>query len=219
MRLHWFGHAAFLIESADGRRLMLDPYEASAYGESFRYKPIEERADLVLVTHSHKDHDGAATIAGAPPVLDKPGTYESAGFAAVGIETAHDAHEGAERGPNVVWRFTVDGLACAHMGDLGHRLTNAQVGAIGPVDVLMLPVGGHFTIDARMAREVVRRIARHVVIPMHYKTDRCDFPIADVEPFIEAGTGPVVRVQKPDLVLNPGDLPPVPTIYVLEPSN
>lgn len=217
MRLHYYGHAAFLIEASDGRRVIIDPYGAGRYGESFRYAPIDDSGDLVLASHQHHDHFDPDAVAGDPVTLSKPGLHRAVGFKLVGVETAHDPRGGSERGRNVVWRFTVDGLKCAHLGDLGEQLSDSQAGAIGAVDVLMVPVGGHFTLDAAGARAVMRRLARHVVVPMHYRTEKVDFPIAGVEPFLE-GADPVVRPGGPDLVLSAGELPPEPTIYVLEPS-
>lgn len=220
MRLHFFGHSAFLAESGGGGRVIFDPYTAGGYGDTFRYKPVGEDADLVLVSHGHKDHADPGAVKGSPAVLDSSGIYEAAGghFKCVGVESVHDAHGGAERGMNLIWRIEIDGIRVVHLGDLGDAsLSDAQAGAIGPVDVLMVPVGGHFTIDALGAHRVVDRLAARAVVPMHYRTDRVDFPIAGVEPFLDTAH-PVVRIGGPDLYLSLGDLPAVTTIYVLEPS-
>lgn len=217
MRLHWYGHAAFLVESSDGRRVIIDPYDSSGYGDSFRLAPIDESAHVVLASHSHTDHFDPRAVAGGPVIITEPGVHDVIGIRFVGTETLHDAQGGRERGINVVWRFKVDGMTCVHLGDLGHELDDVQAGSIGTADVLMVPVGGTFTIDASGARTVVERLAARVVVPMHFKTDKVAFPMDGVDAFLQ-GPEPVSRVGGPDLVLEAGELPDTRSIHLLEPS-
>lgn len=218
MRIHHYGHAAFLLESGSGYRVLIDPYDAQGYEGTFRYEPIAEHADVVLATHQHRDHFSLSGVQGDPEVLLEPGVYEVGGLVVAGIESHHDPSGGAERGRNVMWRVVMDGLRCVHLGDLGQKgLDDAQVRGLAPVDVLFVPVGGRYTIDAYAARQVAARLSPRAVVPMHYKTASVDFPIAPVDEFL-VGPEPVVRVGSADLFLTLEDLPPARTIYLLDDS-
>jgi L-ascorbate metabolism protein UlaG (beta-lactamase superfamily) len=210
MKIKWLGHACFLITADDGTRIITDPF-----GEypGLRYKAVDESADVVLVSHDHGDHTGRK-VGGNPARVAGSGRSKVAGIEFTGIATYHDTSEGSERGPNLVFCFTVDGIRICHLGDLGHDLSETQVGEIGPVDVLIVPVGGFFTIDAAVATSVCDRIKPRVIIPMHYKNDKCDFPIAGVEEFIKGKTN-VKRSDATEIGLSREGLPKDSEIIVL----
>jgi L-ascorbate metabolism protein UlaG (beta-lactamase superfamily) len=136
------------------------------------------------VSHDHDDHNG---LDGLPPgyeAVTAPGEHSVAGIDITSIKTFHDSHQGKERGRNIVHVIAMDGLRIAHLGDLGHVLADDETRAIGKVDVVLIPVGGHFTIEPKDAVAVVRQLRPSVVIPMHFKTPSLSFPIKQVEDFL-----------------------------------
>ncbi len=182
MWIKWLGHAAFLITSDSGLRIITDPYKVEAGVE---YAAIDEAADIVTVSHHHFDHDNVAAVKGSPKVVDGAGIHDVKGIEFKGVATQHDTTGGSQRGNNVIYVFEVDGIRVCHLGDLGHPLDSGQIADIGPVDILITPVGGEYTIDAAVATRTCEAIAPKVVIPMHFKTAGCAFPIAPVEDFLE----------------------------------
>jgi len=215
MRRRWFGHSAFLLAAVDGTRVITDPYVPGSFNGDVEYGPIREMADATTVSHHHQDHDGVARLPGKPKVFDRPGSYRAGAFVVIGVETFHDAARGAQRGRNTVFVCEADGLRVCHCGDLGHILSAEQAAAIGKVDVLLVPVGGTFTVDAAGAREVATQLAARVIIPMHYKTDKLRFDIAGVEDFTR-GQKKVKRIGASEVELSASRLPPVPEVWVLE---
>jgi L-ascorbate metabolism protein UlaG (beta-lactamase superfamily) len=182
MKVKWLGHACFLLTSDDGIRIITDPYKPGAFG--LNYRPPAEIADIVTVSHEHDDHNNVADVKGDPEVVRGPGVHQVKGIEFKGVATSHDQASGAQRGSNVVFCFSLDGVRVCHLGDLGHELSDKTVGEIGPVDVLLVPVGGNFTIDAVVANSVVNGLRPKFVIPMHFQTERArDFPVATVEGF------------------------------------
>ncbi|MFC1925946.1 MBL fold metallo-hydrolase [Chloroflexota bacterium] len=182
MKIKWLGHASFLITSDKGLKIITDPYSV---GGGISYKKIEESADIVTVSHKHGDHDNVASVKGKPAVVDVLGKKSVKGIEFLGIPSYHDDAGGKQRGKNTIYRFTVDGIKICHMGDLGQQLDASQINEIGEVDVLLLPIGGHFTVDARGANKISNKLKPKVVIPMHYKTAKCEYPIAGIDEFIE----------------------------------
>jgi L-ascorbate metabolism protein UlaG (beta-lactamase superfamily) len=182
MKVKWLGHACFLLTSDDGTRVITDPYKPGAFG--LDYRPPAETADIVTVSHEHDDHNNVADVKGNPEVVRGAGVHKVKGVEFKGVATSHDQASGAQRGSNVVFCFTLDGVRVCHLGDLGHELPDKTVSEIGPVDVLLVPVGGNFTIDAGAANGVVDGIRPKIVIPMHFQNARCpNFPVATVEGF------------------------------------
>ena len=176
-KLTWYGQACFLLETAAGTRILMDPF-----GKGIGYEiPQGFKADIVTVSHEHPDHNNVALVANKPRVVrgltaDKKGWARvDEKFRDVTIRTVgvyHDEKRGAERGLNSVFVFEVGGMRIVHLGDLGHPLTDAQRAAIGAVDVLLVPIGGTFTIHAREATRIVDLMRpRLMVVPMHYKTE------------------------------------------------
>jgi L-ascorbate metabolism protein UlaG (beta-lactamase superfamily) len=200
MRIRWFGQSAFLLTGE--HRIVLDPFgvpgEAmAARGIEFRYPPIEDiDADLVLVTHEHFDHNAVEVVGGDPAVLrSTAGRLHSPVGEVVAIASEHDAAAGTERGPNTIFRFVLDGLAFAHLGDFGQPALRAeQREALGHVDVLLLPVGGGPTIGGAAAAALVREVAPRLVVPMHYRTAAVNF-LEPPDAFLDALGARVERLE------------------------
>ena len=165
MRLIWFGQSCFLLTSQAGTRVLMDPF-----GKGLGYRLPEMPADIVTTSHDHFDHNNIAAVKGNFFHIDTRGDYTHKDIDISGTLTCHDKVQGAERGSNVIFTFSVDGLRVCHCGDLGHVLTPEQVNGIGKVDVLLVPVGGSFTINAAGALEVRRQLQPAITIPMHYRT-------------------------------------------------
>jgi len=216
MRVRWYGHSAFRITTADGVNVIIDPYESGAFGGVLSYGPIEDAADIVLVSHDHSDHNHTGGIAGIFSVVREAGTFEMGSITITAIATSHDPNGGSERGQNLIFviEAAADGLRVAHLGDLGHTLGRDVINRIGRVDVLMIPVGGFFTIDAATATGVMNAIRPLITIPMHFKTEKAEFPIAGVDEF----TKDKERVRKMDtseMEVVRAELPGEPEIRVL----
>ena len=210
MKVKWLGHACFLITSAGGLRIITDPYKT---GAGLDYKPINEKADIVTVSHDHADHNNTAAVSGQPQVVRTAGVKEIKGITFKGVATYHDESQGKQRGANIIFCFTLDGINLCHLGDLGHRLSPEEFAQIGQVDVLLTPVGGFYTIDARAAHDVCQQLKPKVVIPMHYKTDKCAYPIASAEEFLKGGT-PLRRLDSSEVDLEAGKLPTGETVVL-----
>ncbi len=179
MKIRWLGHACFQLNYENGTRVVIDPY-----GE-IGYPALDLEADVVTVSHDHFDHNAVDRLKGDPQVFKTAGIHEAAGIRMTAVKAFHDTAEGAERGHNLIHVFDADGMRLAHLGDLGHPLTDQQVKAMGKVDILLIPVGGHYTIDAETAAAQVEKLNPKVVIPMHFKTPAIDFPIKGVEHFLK----------------------------------
>lgn len=215
MKLKWLGHSAFLLTAADGTRLIVDPYVAGSYDGALGYARITEPADGVTVSHDHPDHAGFAGLPGNPRRVNGTGEFTIGAFRIRGHHTWHDAENGAKRGANVVYVFEADGLRLCHCGDLGHTLSTDQVAAIGPVDVLLVPVGGLYTLDARGAHDVAARLRARVTIPMHFKTSQLGFAIAPVDEFL-ADQPRVTRLGAAEVEFDSERLPEEPEIWLLD---
>ena len=180
MRIRWYGQSAFLL-SGD-HTVFIDPFgdmsAAAARGIEFNYPPVADvTADVLLVTHEHGDHNVVEVVGGDPVTIrSTAGRFESPIGEIVAIASEHDDVAGTVRGPNTIFRFELDGVRVAHLGDFGQRaLRPEQHAAIGEVDVLFIPVGGGPTIGGEGAADVVRTIAPRVVVPMHYRTPAINF--------------------------------------------
>jgi L-ascorbate metabolism protein UlaG (beta-lactamase superfamily) len=214
LKIKWLGHSCFLITSDSGTRIVTDPYTP---GRGLNYGDIEEEADVVTISHGHGDHSNAAAISGSPQIISSTGGWELKGVRIRGVSSFHDDAGGSQRGPNVVFCLTVDGMTVCHMGDLGHALTTETVAELGEVHVVLIPVGGGFTIDSAGANAVVEQLGPKVVIPMHYRNENCAFPISTVDGFL-AGKTKVSRLDTSDVTLSLDKLPSTTTIMLLKPA-
>jgi L-ascorbate metabolism protein UlaG (beta-lactamase superfamily) len=215
MKIKWYGHAAFRLETDAGVRIIIDPYESGAFSGALNYGKISDKADIVLITHDHADHNYTGDIEEPFTDISKEGTFEIKGVVITGIPTFHDPSRGSERGGNLVFVIEADGLRLAHLGDLGHSLEQEAIARIGKVDVLLLPVGGYFTIDAAEATQAMNAIRPAITIPMHFKTDKVEFPIAGVTEFTR-DKGNVKNVESSEIEVNRAKLPNEPEILVLK---
>ncbi len=215
MRLTYYAHSAFRVEASDGTQIIIDPYLSGSFDNALRYAPIDETADVVVATHEHDDHAATSTIPGSPRVFVHPTRETVAGVTITGIPVAHDEAGGTKRGKNSVIVLDDGDVRLAHLGDLGHILDATTVEAIGKVDILLVPVGGFFTVDHNEAAAVVDSLDPRIVVPMHYKTDKTDFPISGVEPFL-ATQRTVIRDAGSTLEAGRAALPAERTVIVLE---
>jgi len=215
MQIEWLGHASFLITTKDGKKILTDPYVAGSYGGAVGYGKIDTAADVVTVSHAHDDHCGIRDLRGSPEVIRDPKERTAMGIRFSGIQSYHDQRHGTERGENIIFVIEVEGMRICHLGDLGHPLDDATASKIGEVDVLLIPVGGFYTIDADQATQVVNTLNPRVVIPVHYKTDVLGFPIDGVERFLEGKQG-IKRVGRSGIEIGKDTLPGGREIIVLE---
>jgi L-ascorbate metabolism protein UlaG (beta-lactamase superfamily) len=212
MRIKWLAHSAFLITADSGIRIITDPYSTS---NTLKYGEIKEAADIVTVSHGHGDHNNFAAVRGKPQLVKTSG--EIKGIKIKAVPSAHDDTSGSQRGNNLIFCFDVEGVNICHCGDLGHALTEAQVKAIGKVDVLMVPVGGFFTIDAGTAARVCDQLMPKIVIPMHFKTEKLGFPITGVDDFLKDKSN-VTHAAGSEIEVKAGVLPSSTQIIVLKPA-
>lgn len=180
MTITYFGQSCFRIEIKDAS-ILIDPFS-----KEIGLKPPKIKDDIVLITHEHYDHNNLEGLNQDAFVIRSPGEYEKRGVAVYGILSYHDKSEGKERGLNTIYIIKVEDMTLCHLGDLGQsKLTDEQVESIGDVDVLMIPVGGNYTIDAREAVEVISQIEPKIIIPMHYKLPESKTELAGVDKFIK----------------------------------
>lgn len=214
VRIQYLAHSSFLLTSSTGLRVLMDPYNVAA---SMSYAPVDEVADIVTVSHEHGDHNNTAAVKGNPEIIRTIGTRNIKGIEFRSIATWHDSSQGAQRGQNRVVCFVLDGVSFCHLGDLGHRLSPEQVAEIGRVDVLFIPVGGNFTIDAKTATQVVEDLKPRLTIPMHYRTVKVGLNLAPVDDFL-AGKQNVKKYGASVVEVGADGLPGAPEVLVLEPS-
>ncbi len=185
MKVKWLGHSAFIITSSDGTRILTDPYKPGSFDGAVGYGPITEAVDVVTVSHDHDDHNGVEGLPGRPEVVRSCGEHEMHGLRVRGFGCYHDESKGSERGANIIFVIEADGIRVCHLGDLGHALSPDAIHEIGAVDVLLIPVGGFFTIGAGQAAVIAGALEAKVIIPMHFKTESLGFPVAPVDDFLK----------------------------------
>ncbi len=212
MKIKYLGHSSFVITSDTGIKIITDPYVT---GGAISYGKIEESADIVIVSHDHSDHNNVAAVRGNPKPVRGAVTTEIKGIEFKGIPSYHDDAGGRQRGKNTIFCFEVDGIKVCHLGDLGHQLSAQQVTELGKVDILLIPVGGCVTIDAKVAGQLGDKLIPRVIIPMHYKTDKFGLPVAGVDEFLR-GKKEVSRLDASEVEFKRGELPAHTQIIVLK---
>ena len=215
MKIKWYGHSAFLITSDEGTKIIIDPYEPGAFGGQLSYGKIKDQADIVLTSHDHADHNYTQDLPGTPQVVKGSGSKTLKGISMRGISTYHDPSKGSERGANTIFTIKINNVQVCHLGDLGHLLGAKELGEIGPVDILLIPVGGFFTVDPKEATRVAEQIKPRILIPMHFKTGKCGFSIAPVEDFLK-GKANVKRPKASEATFDKATLLQQMEIVVLE---
>jgi len=215
MKIKWYGHAAFQITTEKGIKIIIDPYEPGSFSGALSYGKIEDEADIVLTSHDHADHNYTKDIRGKYKRVSRAGEHEIKDIKIKAIPCFHDSLGGKKGGSNLIFVITADSLNLVHMGDIGHSLDPELLKKIGKVDILLLPVGGFFTIDATMAQKIMNDIKPGVTVPMHYKTQKCNFPIAPVEDFTKNQAN-VRMLKESSVVIKKETLPKEPEIIVLQ---
>lgn len=178
LNIKWFGHSMWKIRN-DEITIITDPFMDIGYK-----MPENETADILLSSHDHFDHNNYLLIKGNPEILKSAGNFNIKGVEITMIPTWHDETKGKERGENLLMKFVISGKTLLHGGDLGHLPSDEIFNKLGKIDVLFIPVGGFFTIDADTARTIVEKINPGIVFPMHYKTDAIDFTIAGKDAYL-----------------------------------
>ena len=181
MQITWYGHSCFLLTSESGYSILTDPCDPET-----GYELHDLVCDAVTISHEHHDHNCLAIVAGSPEIMRTPGEFLAGEIPVMGFSSYHDDAKGTSRGENVVFLYQIDGLKVLHLGDLGHMLSDEVIEKIGDVDVLLAPIGGVFTLNAKMATELADRLHAKVLIPMHYKTPALHFNIEGLEPLLAA---------------------------------
>lgn len=191
MDIYWLGHSCFRLKGK-GSTVIIDPVSPDV-----GYSIGKPEADIVVVTHQHAGHNYVQGVGGQAKVVCGPGEYEVGGTFITGVASFHDDRSGEIRGKNTIFNIEMDGIAVAHMGDLGHVLSSKTASEIGRVDVLLVPVGGGSTIDAVAAAEVARKLSPKWVVPMHYKTPATKRDLNTIDKFLkEMGAKDVVSQPK-----------------------
>jgi L-ascorbate metabolism protein UlaG (beta-lactamase superfamily) len=163
MDIVYFGHSSFKLRGKK-TTVVTDPFDPNTVGMKF---PKTE-ADIVTISHHHDDHNALGQIGGSPFVVDGPGEYEIQGVEIIGIASFHDSEQGKKRGANTIFNIQIDGIHVVHLGDLGALLTEKEIEQMGTADILLIPVGGVYTITAKQATQLISEIEPAIVIPMHY---------------------------------------------------
>ena len=175
MKLKWLGHSCFEITLNNGKVLVTDPYD-----ETVGYPPLHVRADAVLSSHAHFDHNYFAAVEGDPRIVNQAGSYEVCGAKVTAVPTWHDDACGAKRGSNLIFVIEADNLRVAHLGDLGHLPeTDDQKAALTGLDAMLIPIGGFFTIDTPQAVSIIETFKPRCAIAMHFRNKYCGFTISD----------------------------------------
>ncbi len=180
MKIKWLGHACFQLTLDNGKVLVTDPYD-----ESVGYPPLHVKCDATLSSHGHHDHNYFDALDGDPIILNEPGERELFGAKITAVSSFHDDERGAKRGRNLIHVIEADGLKIAHLGDLGHLPDTAeQKAALTGLDVMLIPVGGFFTIDTPAAVRIIEAFRPRCAIAMHFANEYCHFPVSDEAEFV-----------------------------------
>jgi L-ascorbate metabolism protein UlaG (beta-lactamase superfamily) len=195
MDITYLGHSSFKIR---GKKISVvtDPFDPEMVG--LKYPRL--KGDIVTVSHNHQDHNRSDLVKGVKKILDSPGEYEIMEVSVIGISTLHDSKKGSLRGKNIIFIIDIDGISLAHLGDLGHKPTESQLELLEDVDVLMVPVGGEYTIGPTLATEIVQDVGAKVILPMHYNfpgLNQKEFSkLASIDLFLSEVGLPVEKLNK-----------------------
>lgn len=212
MKIRWLGHACFLIEG-EGRKFLIDPFEPFAFGGRIGHTGYDKEVDFVVSTHEHKDHFHLSESFGNPVVVRNGGLFNGVEFFSMPVP--HDNCGGSERGFVNLFAFSVEGIRICHPGDIGCLLSSVEYRKIGRIDILFVPVGGFFTIGAEKAHVFVQALSPRIVVPMHFKYEKIDLPIAGVDAFLRGRSYKEHRTGSMDI--ESGSLPAETEIHLLAP--
>jgi len=184
VKITWLGHASFKIVLENNKIIIFDPYDALC-----GYEVQKQNADYVFSSHDHHDHNCLKYITGDYTLINQPGDYSTPDFSATGFATFHDHSGGKERGINTVFKLCAEGITIVHLGDLGEVPGDAFLKSLGDIDVLFIPVGGIYTINAEEAKEMVEAVSPNIIVPMHYLTEDVNFNLLPVTDFLDLING------------------------------
>lgn len=196
-KITWAGQSCFQIAVSNSKdhsaQIVIDPFD-----EKIGLKTPRFPADILLISHNHPDHDNKKIVRGEPFLIDGPGEFEVKEVFIKGIPSFHDDSQGKERGRNTIYTIEAEGMKFCHLGDLGQsELTDEQLEEIGSVDVLMIPVGGVYTISSQEASKIISQIEPKIVIPMHYQLPHLTLKLDDVKKFLKVmGKNSIVPQEK-----------------------
>lgn len=207
MHIIWHGQSCFQILTSRGKdeqiSIVIDPFSEEI---GLRIPKLE--ANILIVTHDHADHNNTKSVAGNPFLISGPGEYEIKDTHIQGISSFHDDSSGKERGGNTIYTIEMEELKLCHLGDLGQKeLTPEQLEEIGNVDILMLPVGGVYTIDSKQAAKIISQIEPKIIVPMHYQIPKLKLKLDGVDKFLKV-IGAKSAESQPKLLIKKKDLPP-----------
>lgn len=181
MIIDWLGHSCFKVTLKSGTKILLDPYD-----DRIGYTPQEVAADIVTISHAHHDHNDLSYVVGDYTLVDKPGDYTFGELTIEGIKTWHDNERGAKRGENICFVFNVRGMRLCHMGDIGAIPPSDVLEKLKGTEILLIPVGGNYTINACEALQICEAVKPNIIIPMHFQTPVTNLDIAPLSDFLEA---------------------------------
>ena len=214
MKIEYLGHSCFKLTESTGTSIVCDPYSEEV---GFHMPAIS--ADAVTVSHGHYDHNAIEKVGGNPKIIDKESSIDLSGVEINSVKSFHDGNRGKKRGENIIFKFRMDGIDVCHLGDLGEDCSSDLIETVLPVNVLLIPVGGNYTLDAEMAKEYVDRIMPDIVIPMHYRTEDCKLDIDKVDEFLNLFDGECIEETEGNSVeLSRSDLGGETKIIVLRKS-
>ncbi len=206
--IRWHGHSCFEITNTT--TIVLDPHD----GKSIGIPAPTVSADIVLISHNHSDHNSVKTVEKEGTKIIADGRKRTIGDLTIkGFQSFHDKSNGEKRGENTIYKFSIDDILFTHLGDLGHTLDEKSTDFFEEIDILFIPVGGTYTIDAADAWIVVKKLKPKIVIPMHYKIEGLSLPIAGVDEFLEQSPYPVLRVGN-EIDIEKNELPDEPEVWV-----
>ncbi len=208
LQIRWHGHSCF--ELTNDITLVTDPHD----GKSIGLPPPSVTGDIILVSHDHFDHNSVKTVEKEDSKIvtdERKRTIYNVQIN--GYPSYHDESHGEKRGKNVIYKFTYDGITFCHLGDLGHELDEKTIHQIGDVDILFIPIGGTYTIDADKAWNVVKKINPKITIPMHFKLEGLSLPISSIDPFLEKNSYKILKVGN-EIDIEKDELPKEKEIWV-----
>jgi L-ascorbate metabolism protein UlaG (beta-lactamase superfamily) len=189
LKIRWHGHSCF--EITNELVLVTDPHD----GKSIGIPPPSVQGDVILISHDHYDHNSAKSVEReSSRIITDERKRNISDIEIKGIKTFHDKHKGEKRGQNIIFRFIIEGISFCHLGDLGHKLNEDIINQIGEIDILFIPVGGTFTIDADTAWEIINKIKPKITVPMHYKIGGLSLPIDNIDKFLDKNPYEVLKV-------------------------
>lgn len=200
MKIKWLGHSSFVLTESTGVSVLTDPFDPSYVGYEFNPPQV----DLVTVSHGHRDHNFTKGVK-YKKLITTAGQFEYNGIHILGVQSCHDGEGGRQRGKSIIYKFRMDGVNVCHMGDIGEQCSPELVERLMPVNVLLLPVGGNYTVDAEQAKEFVDRLMPGIVIPMHYKLKHCELDIEKEDAFLRLFDDECVQEGVSELDLDRND--------------